>query len=245
MKPLFSRRDRSAARSGRGYASKSDPVEGGAIGAGADRRSDLVMLTEGASEAAAAFRNIATGIVGQQLRNGRRGLAICAPNPMAGVSFVAANLAIVLAQMNISTLLIDGNLRAPAQHRLFGEGEEAEGLQQVIRSDRLAVQDVIRSNVVPGLSLLYAGGAADDADQLLGGARFSGHLQACLRDYDFTLIDTPPADRFSDALTIGAATGYGLIIARRNLSYVDDVTELARQLEESNVTIAGYLFNRL
>lgn len=202
------------------------------------------MLTESSSDAAAIFRNFATGIIGHQLRQGRRGFAVCAPNPKAGVSFVTANLAIVLSRMNISTLLIDGNLRAPNQHRLFGEAEDVEGLQQVVRSNKLAVQDVIRQDVLPGLSILYAGGAAEDADQLVGSPRFTGQLQACLRDYEFTLIDTPAADRFSDALTIGAATGYGLIVARRNVTYIDDVAELSRQLEESRVTVAGYLFNQ-
>src|SRR4051812_23660312 len=50
---------------------------------------------------------------------GRRTLAIVSPGAREGRSFVAANLAVVFAQLGQRTLLIDADFRAPRQQGIF------------------------------------------------------------------------------------------------------------------------------
>ena len=47
-------------------------------------------------------------------------LAVVAPRSNTGTSILAANLAVVFAQLGERTLVIDANLRRPSQHLLFG-----------------------------------------------------------------------------------------------------------------------------
>src|SRR5260221_722557 len=50
---------------------------------------------------------------------GHRMLVIASPGSREGRSYVAANLAVVFSQLCERTLLIDADLRAPRQHRIF------------------------------------------------------------------------------------------------------------------------------
>src|SRR5204863_8706172 len=52
-------------------------------------------------------------------QTGNRALAIVSPGNQEGRSYVAANLAVLFAQLGHRTLLIDADLRNPRQHLLF------------------------------------------------------------------------------------------------------------------------------
>jgi protein-tyrosine kinase len=68
-------------------------------------------------------------------------------------------------------------------------------------------------------------------------------IAECLRDYEYTIVDTPAANRSADARRLAGIVGYGLIVARRNLSYLDDVATLASELAEDRANVIATLFN--
>ena len=41
-------------------------------------------------------------------------------------------------------------------------------------------------------------------------------MEFCLRDFDATIVDTPPANTCADARRISTVVGYSLIVTRRN-----------------------------
>ncbi len=86
----------------------------------------------------------------------RRMLAIVSPGSGEGRSYVAANLAVVFSQLGERTLLIDADLRAPRQHRIFNVPDRI-GLSAVLsgRADRGAVVPI--PEVAPGVRD-FAGG---------------------------------------------------------------------------------------
>ena len=62
---------------------------------------------------------------------GRRVLVVASATPGEGRSYVAANLALAFAQLGERTLLIDADLRAPRQHRIF-DAPDAAGLAAIL-----------------------------------------------------------------------------------------------------------------
>jgi tyrosine-protein kinase Etk/Wzc len=60
-----------------------------------------------------------------------------------------------------------------------------------------------------------------------------------MRDFDLTIIDTPPANVGADALRIGAVAGYGLIVARRNRSFVKDIKTLQAEMAADGMRVIG------
>jgi capsular exopolysaccharide synthesis family protein len=206
---------------------------------------DLVTLTTARPAEAEAIRTMRTHVMARHLEDGRRGLAMCAASKAAGCTFMATNLAVSLAQIGIKTLLIDGDLRAPGVEHVIRPLAPTAGLMQCLTSPELHPHDQIHSEVLPNLSVLYAGGVTDNAQELLGSAAFSALIDRCLRDFEFTLIDTPPTNRCADARRIISVVGYGVIVARRNVSFLNEVAVLASQLQEDGAKVIGTVLNEV
>jgi len=192
---------------------------------------------------AVAVHEIAAQLIAQQVDRGRRGVAVCAPNRGAGTSLVAANLAIAIAQAGVSVLLVDGNLHEATLETLIAPNVAVPGLQQVLRDPDLHPEDAIQHDIMPGLSVLFAGGACADASELIGSVRCGELIDGLQRNYNYVVVDTPPANRSPDTRRLASYIGYGLIVARRARTYVDDVTTLAGELAQDRAEVIGTIFN--
>jgi capsular exopolysaccharide synthesis family protein len=203
----------------------------------------LVTLNDPLSPAAESVRALRTHILAQHVHYGRRALAIAGPNDGVGCSFVAANLSVALAQVGIKTLLIDGNLRWPELNRYIPSTSNGSGLVGALSGARGSIGDFIEADVLPNLSMLYAGAAAENAQELLARDRFEDVMRQCMRDFDMTVIDTPPANTCADARRIGSVVGYSLVVAKLNKSLVADVKTLVNQLTEDHARVIGTILN--
>lgn len=208
-------------------------------------RGDLVTLAAGRPTEAEAIRTVRTHIIARHLEEGRRGLAVCAPTEGSGCSFTAANLAVALSQVGIATLLIDADMRKPGLEAMIRPHGPTLGLRQYLAAPDRPQSDFIQSEVLPNLSLLYSGGATDQAQELLGGEAFRGLIERCLRDFEFTVIDTPPTNASADALRVASVVGYALIVARTNVTLLKDLTLLSQQLQENGGRIVGSVLNEI
>jgi capsular exopolysaccharide synthesis family protein len=206
---------------------------------------DLVTLAGGREIEAEAIRTMRTHIMARHLEDGRRGLAVCSATKDTGCTAVATNLAVSLAQIGIKTLLIDGDMRAPGVERLIRPVPASAGLKQCLTSPELHPNDQIHLDVLPNLSVMFAGGTTENAQELLGSEAFRTLVDRCLRDFEFTIIDTPPADRCADGRRISTVIGYGIVVARRNTSFFADIASLANQLQEDGARVIGTVLNEV
>lgn len=207
--------------------------------------SELVTLADGRPVEAEAIRTMRTHIMARHVEDGRRGLAFCSAAKGAGCSFLATNLAVSLAQIGIKTLLIDGDLREPSVQQFIEPTASTGGLVQCLSSTDEHPYDLIHPEVLPNLSILFSGGVADNAQELLGSETFKDLVDRCLRDFEFTIIDTPPTNLCADARRICTVVGYGVVVAKRNVSYFADVATLAAQLQEDGAQVVGTVLNEV
>jgi len=222
---------------------RSNPVETKSFG-GYRFSPDLVMLSDPGGAQAEGIRALRTHIMAQHVQHGRRALAICGPNPGVGCTFVASNLAVALSQIGIKTLLLDGNLRDPSIDRLIVAERPAGDLRSCLESEHGAIAECVDDEVLPNLSVLYSGGAVPNAQELLASERFEDLVNACLRDFDMTIVDTPAANSCADARRISNVVGYAMVVARQGKTFVDDVKTLIAQLRSDDATVIGSLLNK-
>jgi capsular exopolysaccharide synthesis family protein len=202
----------------------------------------VTLLSEGSPQAD-AIRALRTHIMARHLHEGRRALAICAPSVDVGCSFVAANLAVGLSQIGVKTLLIDGDLRRPALDQMIRPPRPSGGLVQALKTPDLAVKASIDADVLPNFSIMYAGQAASNSQELLATERFKVLMNYCLREYDATIVDTPPANASSDARRISGVVGYSLIVAAKDKSFLSDIRTLNTQLRADRAVVVGTVLN--
>lgn len=190
------------------------------------------------------FRGLATELLVRHVDKGRRGLAVCGAASGAGVSMLAAGLALALAQVGVDTLIVDANLRQPSLEGLIIGGNSAKpGLLQYLQRQDVSLEDMTHDQVIPDLSLVYAGGQTAQPQELFDSERFRGLASACMRQHQLVIIDTPPFSRCAEARRIAAVTGYAVVVARNGASYARDVAALCSDLAIDGVEVVGSILN--
>lgn len=199
----------------------------------------LVTLSEPAKAQAESIRVLRTHIMAQHVEQGRRALSVCAVSPGSGCSFLAANLAVALSQIGVTTLLIDGDLRSPSLESYIRPSRALTGLRQCLATEEGDFNEFIQQDVLPNLSVMYSGGVPSNPQELLAGDRFKVLMDHCLRDYQMTIIDTPPAMSCADARRVSSVVGYSLVVARQHQSRIADIGILISQLQQDGAKVIG------
>ena len=81
---------------------------------------NLITLTDPHSPAAEAYQSLRTNIEFAGLEAPLRTLLVTGVDQQIDKSVALANLAVVMAAAGDSVLLVDGDLRRPRQHEIFG-----------------------------------------------------------------------------------------------------------------------------
>jgi len=170
----------------------------------------------------------------------RRCVALVSAGRREGRSRLAANLAIVFAQLGERTLLIDGDLRHPRQHALFNL-DNAHGLSSALAGR--GTPTLYRIGSLASLSVMPSGPAPPNPQELLSRSNF-GFLVTELREkFDVVLLDSPAAEQSADAYLIAACAGAAVPIARRNVTRYPKLQQLADRLASARATVIGSVFN--
>ncbi len=204
----------------------------------------IVALSAPNSIQSESFGSLQTHLKAKHIGDGRRSLAICAATPGVGTTYCAVNLAMSFALAGLNTMLIDANMRDPGLEEYIAPSrDDIPGLRQGLGDTEVDLTDIIQADVFPNLSLIYSGGVAPNPQELLASRRMSDLLDACLRDFDVTIVDTPPGNASADARRIAMAVRYAMIVAKKNDSYVNDVKTIANELSADRATVIGTFLN--
>ena len=171
----------------------------------------------------------------------RKSLAVVSAAPQEGRSFIAANLAIVFAQLGQRTLLIDADFRRPVQHQLFGL-DNRFGLSAVLtaRAGGEAIQHIA---ALRNLFVLPSGTPPPNPQELLARPALVKLLDTLSSKFDVILLDTPPAGQTADAQILAVRAGAALIVTRRNASRAWRVQGVSGRVLEAKVSIVGAVLN--
>jgi len=199
----------------------------------------LVTISQPTKTQAEAIRGLRTFVMAQHVEQGRRSLSICGVSVDAGCSFVASNLAVALSQVGVKTLLVDGDLREPGLPAIITPSAPVSGLWQCLAAPEEDFSADIQHDVLDNLSIMYAGGVPPNPQELLAADRFKRLMDYCLREYEMTIIDTPPAMSCADARRVSSVVGYSLVVARQNQSRINDVRALISQLQQDGARVIG------
>lgn len=203
---------------------------------------DLVVETDPASIAAESLSALVTQLISRHLKVNRRGIVLCSPSKGTGCTFMASNLAFAIANSGARTLLLDANLRSPGVQDFVQSDQAERGLLQLLTDETLATRDVVHTDVVPNLSVIYSGGTSANSG-IFATRRFKSILDDYLRDFDFVIVDTPPSSTCSDTVRIASLVKYAAIIVRKDETFVNDVKVLVDELKANDAEVLGVYIN--
>lgn len=157
--------------------------------------SDLVTLTAPRSAAAEAFQSLRTNIEFSGLGIGLNSLLVACPDMETAKSDALANLAVVMADAGDRVIVVDGDLRRPLQHLIFGVRGEA-GLTDWLQHGG---EPPLVDTQVSDLRLLAAGPLPPNPVALLSHKRLAELLETLTAEADYVLVDAPPVLAVTDA----------------------------------------------
>lgn len=188
------------------------------------------------------FRQLRTVVVKHMQRHGHKSLVVLGGMPGSGSTTVATNLALTCASTDLRVLLIDGNFRRPALHRLL-KVTEAPGLADALAG--LAGFDQVIQHV-PGeakLDLITVGSSEHRVYERLGAHQMSELLAAVKDRYDLILIDVAPALVSGDGLAIANRTDASMLVVRALGETRGMVARLRNELDDCRAELLGVLVN--
>lgn len=208
-----------------------------------DVSAELVTLNAPFTPQAEAFRGLRAQIVMRTAVEGqaRHALAVISPARGDGRTYIAANLAVALAQLGGRTLLVDADLRGGRMHTLFGL-KASSGLSRILvgRTGESVLQQLPG---VPNLYVMTAGAPPPNPQELLERPAFALLMREMASKFDHVVIDTPAAALGSDAVVTAARCGSALLVAREQHSRIDALQALQGHLVGSSAKIAGVVTN--
>lgn len=180
----------------------------------------------------------------QHIRDGRRSLSVCGATAGVGSTYVAVNLAVAMALAGTRTLLIDANLRTPGVQNFIAPPEPPQGLINYLIDEHEPLGVIVHSDVIPNLSIMYAGAGPGVPQELVSGRRFDDVITQGMRSHAFTVVDTPAAKDYSDFLGISVIARYALLVARKDHTRMADIRAMSQQLVADRVKLVGAFLNQ-
>jgi capsular exopolysaccharide synthesis family protein len=188
-----------------------------------------------------AFRKLRTslGFLGVELP--LRTVLVTSPGPTEGKTTIALNLASAFAFGGLRTLLIEGDLRRPSLHLMFGM-RGTKGLTTAIVG-QVTPAEAVTSTDVPNLSVMLAGAIPPNPVELLGSEQMSDLLDHLKKQYDVLIIDSPPLIPVADPAVLASRCDGVVLVARSGKTDRRRLADSAQIIERVGGRLLGIVLN--
>ncbi len=206
------------------------------------------------------FRSLRSRIFEMRDISPLKSIMISSGLPQEGKSFVAANLAISLAQHKSSkVLLIDGDMRAIHAAPVAAGARRIPGLADYLAGKAGMVDVMQRAEPIeavkpapgatdkasygpmPNLTFIAGGNGGDKAADLSGNPRFGELIRRASPYFDWIIVDSSPVIPVSDAVNLARACDGVLLVARGGVTKYPVAQRAQSELKSANVL--GFVLN--
>lgn len=194
---------------------------------------------------AEAVRTLRAGLTFLGTPESKRTFLITSSVPSEGKSWVASNLALAFAKQNERTLLIDGDLRRPRIHKIFGFDRDEAGL-----SDHLSLRTPLNKVVKPTdksgkLYVLLAGSPSASPSELLASKALPALVDKLGKYFDRIIIDSAPIVSVSDTYPLAKIAQSVVLVCRMSMTSRSSIMRALRILKVNQSDPVGIVANGL
>lgn len=180
------------------------------------------------------FRTLRSRLYHLRAEKKLRVILVTSPIANDGKTFVASNLAHVIArQPDQNVLLIDADLRSSNMHTVVGAAV-APGLSDYLNgtADKMAV---IQHQQDGGLYFIAGGKSANNASELLSNGRMQALTERAAACFDWVIIDSPPCLPVADASVIAGFCDGVLLVVRASATPSSAADKVTQELQKRNL----------
>jgi tyrosine-protein kinase Etk/Wzc len=172
---------------------------------------------------------------------GPKVIAITSTISGEGKTFLAVNLAGVLAISGKKVIIIDSDMRKPTVHNYFHLKNEI-GLSSLL-SDQNTIDEAIQDIGKFDIKFITAGPIPPNPAELLSDERFLNIIEELKESYDIIIIDNPPIGLVSDAMKSMQFADYPLYVLKANFSKRNFLPLTEKMLNVYNIKSISIILN--
>jgi tyrosine-protein kinase Etk/Wzc len=170
-------------------------------------------------------------------------IAIAGPTAGIGKSFVALNLASLLAFSGKRVVLMDADFYSGNLYKMT-QLSSSPGLTDFIR-EAIPPGGILQPTGIEGLTLIAQGTRQANSQELLLHELFATLLKFLESRFDYVVVDTPGNLGASTATVIGRLAGCTLMVLRAGGHSVEQIEESYRLLTHAGANVRGVVFNEI
>lgn len=189
-----------------------------------------------------SIRSLRIRVVNDMREHDDHILLLTSTLPSEGKTTLSSNLADTLARSGNRVILVDGDLRRQCIKQSLGITEESPSPADVL-SRKIPLGKALCPSSHPNLKLLAGDGPVKNYRDTIHSDEFIAFLRELRKYADYVIIDTPPCDALSDAVSLARAADCALYIIRQDYAKYPHILNGLRELEISGIRLCGTVLN--
>ena len=168
-------------------------------------------------------------------------ISATSPLPGDGKTTILANIAASFAKLNMSVVMIEGDMRRPTFHKRFNVPDE-RGLSDILKG-KCQLDEVLMPSGVQNLTLMTSGTGAADPSELLQNSVFDELLVQLKARFQLVIIDVGPVLAVSDPVIVAQKSDGMLLVVRSSNDTRQQVIDTVETLRSANARLLGCVVN--
>lgn len=188
-----------------------------------------------------SFRTLRTNIQFSAIDKELKTLVVTSTNPTEGKTSIALNLAKSFAQNGEKVLLIDCDMRNPSVTKHI-DVNQPKGLTNILVNKEDPHSVMIQHE---GFDVIFAGPIPPNPAELIGSKSMETMLEHLKQQYDYVLLDTPPAGLLTDAAILSTAADGTIIVVAEGETEKSDLARTMETIKNVRGNIIGVVMNKV
>jgi capsular exopolysaccharide synthesis family protein len=203
--------------------------------------SQLLVDKKPKSIIAESLRSIRSNLEFLSKSEGPKVLAITSTISGEGKTFVALNLAGIVAFSEKKVIILDLHMRKPKIHVGFGVPND-KGMSTIL-INRNSIEECIFKSSLNNLDFITAGPVPPNPSELIISSRMLEVVNELKKKYDLIVIDNPPVGLVTDGIKIIKMADYPVYVFRENFSKRNFVQNVKKLIRENNIENLSVIIN--
>lgn len=191
---------------------------------------------------AESFRNFRTNLQYANVDIKAKSYLITSYLPGEGKTFTSANLAVVLAKSGKRTVILELDLHKPRVYKRFGLDKQDKGITTYITGSS-TYEEILSPTIVPNLFCVYSGPIPPNPSELVLSEKLKEIIDRAKQDFDYVIIDTPPAGLLSDSVYLIQHVDASIFVLNTRSSDKKVINFIESVMQENNINNILLLLN--